>query len=141
MQIIRRRIFSIGNFHHDSDAFQHHLVWKKQPSQNSDQSTCFFNYLVCYYLECNSSVSHNSSIFAWSISSRCQFHQHFTYKFFVRTSFWQLFLRTCNCNYRKAAETTKFLAFLCESALCSFSLISVWVCNFLAKEYQHKSCS
>jgi len=28
--------------------------------------------------------------------SRCQFHQHFRYKFFVLTSFWQLFLHTCN---------------------------------------------
>ncbi len=35
---------------------------------------------------------------------RCQFHQHFTYKSFVRMLFWQLFL--CTCNYRKAAETT-----------------------------------
>jgi hypothetical protein len=27
---------------------------------------------------------------------RCQFHQHFTYKFFVRTLFRQLFLHTHN---------------------------------------------
>ncbi len=27
---------------------------------------------------------------------RCQFHQHFMYKFLVRMLFWQLFLRTCN---------------------------------------------
>jgi len=26
----------------------------------------------------------------------CQFHKHFTCKFFLRMSFWQLFLRTCN---------------------------------------------
>ncbi len=36
--------------------------------------------------------------------NRYQFHQHFMYKFFVTTSFWQLFL--CTCNQRKAAETT-----------------------------------
>jgi len=34
---------------------------------------------------------------------RCQFHQHFTCEFFVRTSFHQLF--PCKCNYRKADET------------------------------------
>ncbi len=28
--------------------------------------------------------------------NRCQFHQHFTYKFFVWMSFQQLFLHTCN---------------------------------------------
>jgi len=26
----------------------------------------------------------------------CQFHQHFMREFFIGTSFWQLFLRTCN---------------------------------------------
>jgi len=40
----------------------------------------------------------------------CQFHQHFT------------------------------LDFLCKSVLRSFSLATVWFCNFLAKEYQQKSC-
>ncbi len=32
------------------------------------------------------------------------FHQHFAYNFFVRMSFWQLFL--CTCNKKKAAEPT-----------------------------------
>jgi len=31
-------------------------------------------------------------------------------------------------------------AFLYESALHSFSLITVWLCNFLRKEYCHKMC-
>jgi len=38
----------------------------------------------------------------WLQVSRCQFHQHSTYKFFIRTSFWQLFLRTYN--WKEAAE-------------------------------------
>ncbi len=31
--------------------------------------------------------------------------------------------------------------FLYKSVLRSFSLITVWLCNFLAQEYQEKSCS
>ncbi len=31
--------------------------------------------------------------------------------------------------------------FLYESALKDFSLITVWLCNFLPKEYGRKSCS
>ena len=31
--------------------------------------------------------------------------------------------------------------FLYKSALQSFSLITVWLCDFLAKEYQRKCCS
>jgi hypothetical protein len=31
--------------------------------------------------------------------------------------------------------------FLYESALRSFSLVTVWLCNILAKEYWQKSCS
>jgi len=42
--------------------------------------------------------------------SRCQFHQHFTCTFFLRKCF------------------------------CSFSLATVWLCSFLAKEYWHKIC-
>jgi hypothetical protein len=37
----------------------------------------------------------------------CQFHQHFTYKFFVRTLFWQLFLH--NYVTREKGAETKFV--------------------------------
>jgi len=38
--------------------------------------------------------------------------------------------------------SSKFYAtFLYESALHSFSLLKVWLCNFLAQEYVHKNCS
>jgi len=37
---------------------------------------------------------------------RCQFHQHFTYKFFVQMSFWQLFL--CTCKLPKQRSHKKF---------------------------------
>ncbi len=38
-------------------------------------------------------------------------------------------------------SSTFFLPFLYESVFCSFSLVTVWLCNFLAKDYQRKSCS
>ncbi len=39
----------------------------------------------------------------FSLQSACrQFHQHFTYKFFMPKLFWQLFLHTCN--YKKAVK-------------------------------------
>jgi len=38
------------------------------------------------------------------------------------------------------SSTFYMLIFLYESALHSFSLITVWLFNFLAKEYRRKSC-
>jgi len=38
-------------------------------------------------------------------------------------------------------SSTFYSAFLYKSALGSFFLITVWLCNFLAQEYRRKSCS
>jgi len=45
----------------------------------------------------------------------------------------------------KTAPSVNFINILCsnfsyESAFCCFSLIKVWLCDFLAKEYWCKSC-
>jgi len=62
----------------------------------------FFNILLCFgsnYFDSFMLMENNiiNTKHTW-----CQFHQHFMYKKFVRMSFWQLFLRTCN--KRKAAK-------------------------------------
>ncbi len=43
----------------------------------------------------------------------------------------------------KLTKGVNFTIILCapfsyKSVLCSFSLVTVWLCDFLAKEYQHK---
>jgi len=53
----------------------------------------------------------NEAVLLAEIDARCQFHQHF-----------------------KAT-------FLYKSVFCSFSLVTVWHCNFLAKGYRRYSCS
>ncbi len=69
-----------------------------------------YNILICHGTYCylrvrpvKTAINKTRHLYQ-CFSTRCQFHQHFTYKFFVRTSFWQLFL--CTCNQRKAAEAT-----------------------------------
>jgi len=65
------------------------------------------------------------------IDDRCQFHQHFTYKFFVLMSFRQLFLR----NYvtrEKAAQTT-FYEKLVRKMLMKLTIVMLHL--FFNREY------
>ncbi len=56
-------------------------------------SCCENTLPVCIFI--NSSRSNECSSVHIFQTNRCQFHQHYKHTFFVRTSFWCLFLVTC----------------------------------------------
>ncbi len=83
------------------------------------RSTSYFVYFLCRFSSILKPSTSSSYFFSSSLASgmedhttsRCRFHQHFTCVFFY------------------------------ECVLRSFFLLSVGLCNFLAQEYWHKSCS
>ncbi len=80
---------------------------------------------------------------------RCQFHQHFMSSFCAKILSPKsykpklLALKSCAKNFGMTVNFTNILqaAFSYQSSLCTFYVLTSWVCNFLAKGFGRKSCS
>ena len=73
---VRSFIFWHRHLLHNSAAFWHNLLWKKQPPQNTNQPTDFFNNLVWNFMEWNSTSAYNVKIHAGTFSYLDLFYWH-----------------------------------------------------------------